>query len=275
MRFFNTIAIVGVGLIGGSIGLRIKKKKLAKKIIGIGHHQNSINKALKLGAIDEGSLNINEIRNADLVILAVPVSAIIEFLPKTAKIVKKDCIVIDVGSTKSRIMACVDKLNIEFVGCHPLAGLEKRGVGSARSDLFEKSLCLMVNSNKASKKTLDSVKKFWNILGAKTKHLSASEHDRILAFVSHLPHALAFSLMDCIASKYLPFGAGGLKDTSRIALSDCGIWRDIFLSNKEEVLKAIARFKHSLSALESSIRRSQSKKLELYLRKSREKRNEL
>ncbi len=273
MKLFKKIAIIGVGLIGGSLGLAIKKKQLADTVIGIGHRQASIDQALRRGAIDQGCLDIEAAQGAGLLILATPVDKILGLIPRLFKIVSSECMVIDVGSTKSEIVKAAEKSGLTFIGCHPLAGMEKRGVAYAKDDIFENSLCLVVAPMKAKRTDIERVREFWKKLGAKTEVMDACMHDRILSFVSHLPHVVAYSLMDCIKPSYLKFAASGLKDTTRIGLSDPLLWRDIFLTNRKELLTSIKDFKASLNRVELLIRNNQSKALAAYLSKSRNKRN--
>lgn len=275
MSLFKKVSIVGVGLIGGSIGLDIKNKKIAEKVIGIGHRKQSIQEALEIGAIDGGYLELKEIKNSDLVILAAPVRQILNILPKLHKFINRDCVVIDVGSTKSEIIKAAKKSGLEFVGCHPLAGMEKKGPQYAKMDMFSGSLCILVPLEITKKETLNRIRVFWNKLGADTKVLDAKSHDRILSLVSHLPHIVAFALISCIKENYFPFGSGGLKDTTRIAMSSSLLWRDIFLTNRKELMSAIRNFKNSLSRLEFLIKHNRGRELAAYLKKASNKRNEL
>lgn len=268
---FDRVAIVGVGLIGGSVGLAIKEKKIAKKVIGIGHRRESIRQALKQGAIDEGYLDLSKVKGSGLVILAAPVLQIMSILPRLSQYVTRDTLVMDVGSTKSEIIKTAQKSGLEFIGCHPLAGMEKKGPQNARSGIFKGSLCLIVPSKKAKDSSLRGAIKFWKAIGARIEVLDSSIHDRILAFVSHLPHAAAFGMLDCIKPDYLRYAASGLKDTTRIGLSDPHLWRDIFLTNQKELLRAIASFRSSLTRLESLIKNSHSEALVAYLEKARNK----
>ncbi|OGX46993.1 MAG: hypothetical protein A2321_02555 [Omnitrophica WOR_2 bacterium RIFOXYB2_FULL_45_11] len=272
---FSRVAIIGVGLIGGSFGLALKKKALAKEIIGIGHRQKSIDQALRVRAIDQGYLGLDSIRGADLVVLSAPVKEIINILPKLKNLISEDCLIIDAGSTKSEIIKIAEKHRLRFIGCHPLAGMEKKGPENARADLFKNSLCLLVPPKKYSPQDLSRVKKLWEALESRTMVLNSARHDRILAFTSHLPHAVVFSLIDCLKSDYLKFGAGGLKDTTRIGLSDPLLWRDIFLTNRKELLSAINTFEKSFQRLKSLIKNNNDGALRAYLEKSRDKRNGL
>ena len=275
MKLFSRVAIIGVGLIGGSFGLALKKKALAKEIIGIGHRQKSIDQALRVRAIDQGYLGLDSIRGADLVVLSAPVKEIINILPKLKNLISEDCLIIDAGSTKSEIIKLAEKHKLRFIGCHPLAGMEKKGPENARADLFKNSLCLLVPPKKYSPQDLSRVKKLWEALESRTMVLNSARHDRILAFTSHLPHAVVFSLIDCLKSDYLKFGAGGLKDTTRIGLSDPLLWRDIFLTNRKELLSAINTFEKSFQRLKSLIKNNNDGALRAYLEKSRDKRNGL
>lgn len=275
MRLFNKVAIVGVGLIGGSFGLALRKKGLAESIIGIGHHQKSIDRALKVGAIDQGYLELDCAKDADLLVLSAPVKEIINILPKLKNFINKDCLIIDAGSTKSEIIKIAEKHNLKFIGCHPLAGMEKKGPENARADLFMNSLCLLVPPKKYNSQDLSRVKKLWEAIGARTTAMDSARHDRILAFTSHLPHAVVFGLIDCLKNDYLKFGAGGLRDTTRIGLSDPLLWKDIFLTNRKELIAAMNTFEKSLQRLKSLIENNNDSALKLYLEKSRNKRNGL
>ena len=275
MKLFSRVAIIGVGLIGGSFGLALKKKALAKEIIGIGHRQKSIDQALRVRAIDQGYLGLDQIKGADLVVLSAPVKEIINILPKLKNLISEDCLIIDAGSTKSEIIKIAEKHRLRFIGCHPLAGMEKKGPENARADLFKNSLCLLVPPKKYSPQDLSRVKKLWEALESRTMVLNSARHDRILAFTSHLPHAVVFSLIDCLKSDYLKFGAGGLKDTTRIGLSDPLLWRDIFLTNRKELLSAINTFEKSFQRLKSLIKNNNDGALRAYLEKARDKRNGL
>jgi prephenate dehydrogenase len=227
MKRFDTVAIVGTGLIGGSIALAIKKKRLCRRVIGISLHKKSLVKALNLGAVDDASVSLDAIKDADLVILAMPISAILELAPKISRIVNKDCLVFDVASTKFNITKKLSGLFRSFVGAHPLAGSEKRGINFARADLFLNSLCILTPVRNTDTAALLKVKKLWSALGCKTVTMSPQNHDRILSFVSHLSHIAAFSLINSIPAGFLKFSTASLKDTTRIASSDPRLWCDI------------------------------------------------
>lgn len=255
---FKKIVIIGVGLVGGSLGIAIKKKKIAREVIGVVHHQKTIKQALKLKAIDKGTLDLKVVKDADLIILATPIHVILEQLPKIFKYAKNNVLIIDVGSTKNKIIRHVEKIfpknkSIDFIGTHPLAGSEKKGVNFAKADLFKNSLCLLVPTKFTKKQNLKNIAGFWKKIGATTKIISAKDHDRILSFTSHLPHLVSFALMDSIPQRFLNFTASGLKDTTRLASSDPILWQDIFFSNRENLVKAVSSFQKSIEELKRTI----------------------
>jgi prephenate dehydrogenase len=275
MKLFNTVAIVGTGLIGGSIGLAIKKKKLAQRIVGISRHKKNLLRALQRGAIDKGSQTLGIVKGADLVILATPVKTILNLAPSIFKIVGKDSIVIDVGSTKKEIVGALEKFFPKFLGCHPLAGSEKRSIAYAQADIFKDSLCILTPTKKTNPKALNLVRIFWSNLGAKTVLLTPGAHDKILSFVSHLPHAVAFSLIDIIPKEYLRFASSGLKDTTRIASSDSELWADILLSNAKNIVKTITMLEHNLTRVSKAIRDKNRRQLIKILKQAKKKRDSL
>lgn len=275
MKLFNKVAVVGVGLIGGSLALGIKKKGLCLQVIGVARHKKTLFLAKKANAIDAGSQEINIIKDADLVILATPVNTILNLAGEVCKFIKKECVVSDVGSTKAKIVSKLSKIFPNYVGSHPLTGSEKQGIQNASPDIFHNSLCILTPTKNTNPKALEKVRKLWNQLGAKVIFLGPDRHDRILSFVSHLPHIAAFSLIDIIPNEYLKFGSTGLKDATRIALSGSKLWSDIFISNKKYVIKAIKLFQKNLSQMESAIRKSDRETLNRILREARIKRNNI
>lgn len=275
MKLFDTIAIVGVGLIGGSMAKDIKKKRLAHRTIGVSRHKNTLVLARKSRIIDNGSQDLSIVKDADLVVLATPVNTILKLSQEIGKFVSKDCIVTDVGSTKKKIVSKLSKIFPNYVGSHPLAGSEKHGVANVQTGLFKGSLCLLTPTKDTSPKALKKIKDLWSNLGATVAFLNPDTHDKILSFVSHLPHAVAFSLIGTVPDKYLKFSANGLRDSTRIALSDSRLWTDIFLSNRKYMLESIEVFQNKLSAVKSAINNRDEKALIKILNKSKCKRETL
>ena len=275
MRMFNKVAVVGTGLIGGSIALALKEKKLCRQIIGISRHKESLACARQKGVIDIAALTLEAIRDADLVILATPVSSILSLAPKISRIIRKDCLVFDVGSTKARIVNKLSALFPLYVGTHPLAGSEKRGVSNAQATLFRDSLCIITPVNATDSAALLKIKKLWSVLGAKVELMQPAQHDRVLGFVSHLSHVAAFSLINSVPDEFLKFSPLSLKEATRVAASDSALWADIILDNRENVLKAISRLQKNLEQVSSAVKKNSHFKLAGIFKKAKIRRESL
>ena len=275
MRLFNKVVIIGVGLIGGSIGLGIKKRKLAKQVIGISRHKKTINSAKARGAIDFGYLDLSAVSQADLIVLATPINSIIQLGLKISPLVKPDALITDAGSTKKLIVKALEKILPNFVGAHPLAGSEKQGVMNAQADLFCRSLCVLTPTAKTSKAALNMIKRFWMELGAGIVYLSPGRHDKFISYVSQLPHIVAFSLIQSVPHNSLYLASTGLRDTTRIAASAALLWKDILFTNSENILDALEIFSRSLSRIKSAIKQKDAQALERILRQARQKRQSL
>lgn len=274
MKKFKKVAIIGVGLLGGSIGMAIKQKKMAGKITGFFRDREKIKKALQLKTIDEGTDNFKTaVKNADLVILCTPVSDIISKLKILKKMNMPNALITDVGSTKSDIVKSARGLN--FVGSHPLAGSEQSGIEYARADLFKDSVSVLTVGAYEKNESLEQIRFFWERLGSKTIMLTLPLHDRLLAYSSHLPHVIACALMKTVPENAFPYAAGGLKDTTRIALARTDMWADIFLSNQKNVLESLASFEKTLKEFKKALKEKNRKKISNLLKKSRAKRIKL
>ena len=247
---FKQVTIVGVGLIGGSLGMAIKKHHLAEEVVGLSPHHSSLAYALESKAIDRGLHDIQKaVEAADLVIMATPVKTIISLLPMISKHLKRGAVVTDVGSIKTTIVDTAERhfSSAFFVGSHPLAGSEKAGAVFANPNLFQHSLCIVTPTPKTNRLAEEKVRSLWESLGATVKTLTPSEHDKILAFISHLPHLLAYALIDVIPGEYLPYAASGLKDTTRIAASSPNMWNDICMTNSKNIVQTLDEVVKKLS----------------------------
>lgn len=274
---FRRVTIVGVGLMGGSLGLALKKYKLAKEIVGLSQKQSSLVEAIKAGAIDTAENDIPKaIKHSDLIILATPVDSILKLLPTISPHVRRGSIITDLGSTKLEIVERAQKtLNhpMFFVGSHPLVGSEKIGIQFARADLFEGATCIMTPGPNTHNGAREKVNQLWSKIGAKVKMLTPEEHDEILTFISHLPHLSAYALMSSIPQKHLEYATQGLKDTTRIASSSVQVWNDIMLSNAMNIAKSIDEYVRQLSNLRSALINRDSKELMRLLTAAKEKRD--
>lgn len=258
---FNRITIIGVGLIGGSIGLAIKKHRVADEVTGVFRRASTLKKALKHRAVDRGTLFIKDgVADADIVILATPVRLIPRLASETIKYAKDGAIITDVGGTKSWITGEIENIlggypGVSFVGSHPMAGSEHAGVEFARNDLLEGAPCIVTRTSKTDRAALRKIVNFWSSLGAKVKVMTPAAHDRSVSLISHLPHIVAFSLAGAVPEKEFAYAAEGFKDTTRVASSDAQLWADIFLTNRKEITASSARFKKYYGELVNAVSR--------------------
>jgi prephenate dehydrogenase len=254
---FDSVTIIGVGLIGGSLGLALKKKGAARKVIGVGHRESSMRRALERGAIDESHLHIEDaVADSDWVVLAASVGLIPEHGRRAAARMKSGSILSDVGSTKELICAELEKVardDLSVIGMHPLAGSERRGIEAARADLFESTVCILTPGARSKPQDVEKVSQIWQALGAKVHMLTPHEHDRLLAGASHLPHVVAAALLNSLPEDCLPFGAGGLRDMTRIASGDPDLWRDICAANRRRIVEAIERFQEEAERFQRAL----------------------
>jgi prephenate dehydrogenase len=256
------IVIFGVGLIGGSFALALKKAN-AVHITGIGRSLESLQEALSLGVIDAFSetqeANIHAaLKDADLVMIAAPVAQTASILQSIKPHLSSNTVITDAGSTKSDVLACAKEILAEqfnqFVGGHPIAGAEKSGVTAALVDLYAGKNVILTPTSETNKDAVARVAEFWRACGANVSEMSAETHDGIFAAVSHLPHLLAFALVDDIASRpnaqqLFSFAASGFRDFTRIAGSHPEMWRDISLANKTALLSELEAYQSELSQL--------------------------
>ena len=262
---FERVTIVGVGLLGASLGMALKERKLAQEVIGVGRAGSpSLQIAQERGAIDRALTSFNTAveDNPDLIVLCTPVRQFPEAMSAMRGKLRPGALVTDVGSTKAHVMGWASEFfgaedeKARFVGSHPMAGSEKTGPGAARADLYEGGLCLICpgtqgNADEASRR----IEGLWRGVGMRTLRLDPVIHDQWVATISHLPHAIAFALVNAAFQhpEMLAAAAGGFLDTTRIASSDADMWTDIFLTNRTAVTAAIDEFTTGLAALRGAI----------------------
>jgi len=260
MAGFEHTTIVGVGLIGGSLGLALKERDLASDVVGVGYRDSTLKFAEGRGAIDRWTLDTAEgVADADLVVLCTPVGLVAEKAAAALPAMKPGSILTDVASTKAVITEKVEAIlpdGVAFVPAHPMAGSEKRGNDSARADLFEGARCILTPTDKTPAEAVAIVTKMWEGVGATVETLDVDVHDRIVAQISHLPHLVAPAILNAADPLSLPYAASGLKDTTRIAASDVKLWIDIFKDNRENALEALSRFGEEMHALRDALDRS-------------------
>ena len=258
-----TVAIVGVGLIGGSLGRALLARKLARRVIGVGRSQASLDAARRTGAITETALDPAAVAEADLVVVATGVKSIPRLLGVVDEVVSPGTLVTDAGSTKTSIVAAWEKRRKSrrgrFVGSHPLAGSHRRGPEAADAELFTGRVAVVTPATATPPDDVAAIGEFWAAVGATVFLMSPREHDRIVAATSHAPHVMAAAIAAATPPASLPFTAGGWRDTTRIAAGDAELWADILLDNAGPVGTALGRIataaERILAAVEAGDRR--------------------
>lgn len=242
-RELRDVTIVGVGLLGGSAGLALKAHDPAIRIAGVGRRRSSLDDALKAGAIDTAHLDAADaVTRAQLIILATPVGAFESHLRAIAPAMRRGAIVTDVGSTKLRVVRMGERVlgkGGPFVGSHPMAGSETKGVAFSRADLFTGATCIMTPTRHTPAGVVKRIERLWAMLGMRTVRMTPSAHDRAMARVSHLPHVLSSLLMMLPGRSDLDVSASGFRDVTRLAGGDPEMWRDILMTNRRAVLAAM------------------------------------
>lgn len=279
---FGKVAIVGVGLLGASLGMAIRGKKLADEVIGIGRNISTLEKALQKGAIDTISMDApSSIKDVDFIVLCTPVQSAIQTLSTISEyIVPNSTVITDVCSTKVEICKTANSLwceNSPFIGSHPLAGSEKYGPEFARADFYENTICLLEKGDSARPGVKKLVWDFWTLMGTKIIEISAEEHDYFMAYTSHLPHVIASALAQVTGETHAKsyFIGGGFRDTTRIAESRPEIWKDIILTNQKNILLGIERFQKKLEDFEIALKRNDIDKIMDFFKQGNESRQRL
>jgi len=268
------ITIIGVGLIGGSLAKAIKNNNLAEVVFGFGRNLSRLELAQKSNIIDQYSIDISEaLDGASIVVIATPVGTFESILRELKPYITEGMIITDVGSTKTGIAKSAREILVEMASCfvpaHPIAGKEKSGFESSDEELFINKKVIITPLEINTDKTINSLKKLWEDVGADVDFMSAESHDELLGMTSHLPHMLAFSLVNYLITQNPSasiYAAGGFKDFSRIASGDAVMWRDICLNNRDQIIAHIKSYQETLSALVDAIDNQDKDKLESFFR---------
>jgi prephenate dehydrogenase len=277
MALWQSAAIVGVGLIGGSIGLALRRAGIVDRIYGIGRNSDKLKRAQSLGAIDEVvPESAPEFPAANLVIVCTPVEQVSDQVARWATRASENALVTDAGSTKAKIVAAVDSQlwahnprHIRFVGSHPLAGSEKTGVEHARENLFDQRVVVVTPSEQTNPSALQEARALWQALGAKVLEMSPLAHDEAVAKTSHLPHLVASLLAAVTPRELLKLTAGGWLDSTRIAAGDVTLWQQILLDNRDAVLTALSRFETDLALWRHALEQRDASALEQLLQQGK------
>ena len=283
---FKKVCIIGCGLIGSSIARGIKKNKLATKVVYSNRSNSTNKKVIKLKIVNEASSDTKKIvKGSDLIIIASPLSSYKNIILKIKSSLKNGAILTDVGSVKKNVISLIEKSipkNVSWISSHPIAGTEESGPESGFSELFKNRWCILTPSKKSKSKDVKLLEKFWQKLGSKVDVMNAKQHDYILSITSHMPHLIAYNIVNTTLKikkkkdrNIVKYSAGGLRDFTRIAASNPIMWRDIFIQNRENTSKMIDKFIESLKDLKKAIKSKNEKKLEKIFKKTKKIRKEI
>ena len=284
---FTKVCIIGCGLIGSSLARAIKKNNLAKKVVSSNRSKDVNKKVLELKIVDDSSSDTKKMsEGSDLIIIATPLSSYEDVILKIKDTLKNNkTILTDVGSVKRNIISLVEKNipeKVSWIPSHPIAGTEESGPESGFSELFKDRWCILTPSKKANEKDINLLKTFWQKVGSKVDIMEAEQHDYILSITSHIPHLIAYNIVntslnvqDEKKTDIVKYSAGGLRDFTRIAASNPIMWRDIFIENKDNTSKLISKFIENLEDLKKAIEDADGKKLEKIFIKTKKIRKDI
>ncbi len=282
---FNRLVIVGVGLIGGSLGLSARVRGLVGEVVGFGRTEANLKIALERGILDSYTFDPAEAaRGADLLLFAVPVEATKATAEKFLPFLPSGCILTDAGSTKEQVVNTLEQLlpsSLPFVGAHPIAGTEHAGAAAAFATLFEKRLCVLTPTARTDRAALARVRALWEGVGMRVEEMDMVTHDRVLARVSHLPHLIAFSVMNAMLDAAVPgvdlmtYAGSAFADLTRVAASPVEMWRDICTSNRDALLVAIDEFTKALTLMKTCVTNGDSAGLATAINRARAERQRL
>jgi len=283
---FNKVCIIGCGLIGSSIARAIKKNHLSNKIVSSNRSDSVNKKVIELKIVDDSSSDTKKMaEGSDLIIIAAPLSSYENIISKIKNSLKSGTILTDVGSVKENVISLIEKdvpENVSWISSHPIAGTEESGPEAGFSELFKNRWCILTPSKKAQEKDIKLLETFWKKIGSKVDIMEAKQHDYILSITSHIPHLIAYNIVntslniqDEKESVIVKYSAGGLRDFTRIAASNPIMWRDIFIQNKKNTSKMIDKFIEDLEDLKKAIENEDGKKLEEIFTKTKKIRKEI
>ena len=264
----NKLCVIGIGLMGGSLARALKQAEFVEHVVAVGRDESHLERAVELGVADSVETDISKAAaDADVIVIAVPVGAMKAVFSELATVIKPDAVITDVGSVKGNVVrdarsALGDKLS-RFVPGHPIAGTEKSGVEASFAELYQGQRVILTPLEETNTTATQTITQMWHAAGADVQSLSVEHHDEVLAATSHLPHALAYTLVDTLAQMHehreiFQFAAGGFKDFTRIASSDPQMWHDICLNNRDALLTMLDRFKRDLNQLTTAIENEDS-----------------
>jgi len=279
---WKKITLVGVGLLGGSLGMALRRRRLARSVVGFVRRPASVTESEALGAVHLATLDLQQaVEGADLIVLCTPIAQMRSRVQQMLPWLKKGAVVTDVGSVKGSVVreleARVAKAGAHFVGSHPMAGAEKMGVAAARADLFVGAVCVVTPTRKSDPAAVQQVERLWQAVGSRLLRLTAAAHDRFVSRSSHLPHIVAAQLARFILHPGHPkeqamLCANGFRDTTRIAASSPEMWRDIALANRQNLSRSLDSFIAGLRQFDRALKRGDTHALTRFFAQAKERR---
>jgi len=280
---FRKITIVGVGLLGGSLGLAIKKRGLADEVAGYVRRAGSIAECEKARAVDFCTRDLKEaVTDADLIVLCTPLAQMLPLVKEMRSAIKRGAIVTDVGSVKATVVkeleSLIAKAGAHFVGSHPMAGAEKTGVSAARAELFANAICVVTPTKRSRPSAVKAIEEFWKTVGGRVVRLAPEEHDELVSRSSHLPHVAAATLANLVLDPKHPKSqpllcANGFRDTTRIASGSPEMWRDIAMANRRNLDKALEVYIRDLKKFQSLLKKGDEKAAETFFQSGKQRRD--
>ena len=280
---FRKITIIGVGLLGGSLGLAVRRRKLARLTAGFVRRRASLKDCERAGAVDFATTDLPAaVWDADLVILCTPLAQMRARVRELLPVLKRGAIVTDVGSVKASVVRelewLVGRVGAHFVGSHPMAGAEKAGVAAARADLFANTVCVVTPTRKTNRPALKTVKQFWADLGSRVLELSPEVHDALVSRSSHLPHVIAATLASHVLNPAHPkeqaaLCANGFRDTTRIASGSPEMWRDIALANRKNLARSLGAFAADLQKFQRAVKKGDARAISRFFETAKRRRD--
>lgn len=275
----RTIAIVGLGLMGGSLAAVLRKKLPKARIIGISRSRTALKKAVLQGWIHEGTSDLEAgVRLADLIVLCTPVQTFEDLLKSLYRYAPKGVLVTDVGSVKAKILGSLPKdlsKKLNYVSAHPMVGSHARGIEAVDLKLYDRGFAFLIQDRKASKQAYARIKAFWTLVMPRIIEISSKDHDRVTADVSHMPHALAVCLMQTVDPKAVRYAASGFRDMTRLAAGSADIWQPIFEANRGNTYESLARLIRQIQQFQRLLKPKSGKALRAFLKKAELKRKQL
>ena len=281
----DKLAVVGVGLIGGSLALALKEAGAVGHVVGIGRGLPNLETALRLGVVDSYTLDLAEgVADADVIFLATPVQALGTVAEQAMPHLKAGAIITDGGSVKQAVIDAIEphlREDVHFVPGHPIAGTENSGAEAAFATLYRDRRCILTPTGKTASEALDRILSMWQLVGSQVVIMDVEKHDRVLAAISHLPHMVAYALVNAVGSydryneNILEYSAGGFRDFTRIASSDPTMWRDIAMTNREALIEMMEQFETFFAELKEDVEIGSGERLFEFFRRSKESRDEI